>query len=120
MNILIIDDSREHLEASTYLLEKHGYHVQTVSDPQYAPEMIRRQNPNLIVLDIMMPALDGFSLLKNVKEQENTKNIPVIILTGKVFPPDKKKAIALGADEFISKPVNGNLFLQTIQKYMEA
>jgi len=117
-DICIVDDNREYLATASKLFEHHGYSVNTVDDPIHALECIRKSDPRLILLDIMMPNIDGFSLLKEIKDDSLLGQIPVVVISGKIFPPEKKKAISLGAEAYISKPVNGNDLLAEVANYL--
>ena len=76
--------------------------------------------PQLVILDIMMPGLDGFTLLKSIKENSVLKEIPVIILSGKPFIPEQRKALALGAEMYLTKPIRSQLLLEKVEPYLQA
>lgn len=118
-DIVIIDDNAQHAENTSQLLMHHGYQSSCVLNPENALDEIKNSRPKLILLDIMMPGIDGFTLLKNLKEEQETASIPVIILSGKVFPPDKKKAQALGAEKFLTKPIRSQLLLNEVKPYLD-
>jgi CheY-like chemotaxis protein len=115
---MLIDDNHQHLETTAQLFNHEGYKTKTISHPESALEQIAGDQPRLIVLDIMMPGVDGFSLLRAIKNDVRTSGIPVIILSGKVFMPDKKKAISLGAAKFLTKPIHSDLLLNEIKEYL--
>lgn len=117
-DICIIDDSREYLESAVQLIQHHGYSALTIQDPKEALSSLRKMRPRLIMLDIMMPHLDGFSLLKKIKNNVTLHDIPVIIVSGKVFLPEKKRAKGLGAEAFLTKPVSAKDLIGEIKKYL--
>lgn len=118
-DIILIDDNQQHLETTGQLFLHLGFVTETLSNPDGAIEFIINHLPKLIILDIMMPGIDGFSLLKNIKADARTAAIPVIIFSGKVFPPDKKKALALGATKFLTKPINTTKLLDEIKPFLQ-
>ncbi|MBD3224718.1 MAG: response regulator [Caldithrix sp.] len=117
-DILLIDDSTDHLILSKQLLQNNGFRVRSVHNPENALQLASTYQPKLIILDIMMPKIDGFAILKKIKENTKTQKIPVIVLTGKTFPPDRKKAFALGANAFLSKPITTGSLIEAIQQQM--
>jgi CheY-like chemotaxis protein len=117
-DICIIDDNQEYLEISTLYMEKHGYSVCSLEDPLNALDQLIKKKPKLIILDIMMPGLDGFTLMKQIKGNPVLKDIPVIVISGKVFPPEKKQALNMGAVAFFSKPIKGKELVEEIAKHI--
>lgn len=114
-DIVLIDDSIDHTETASQLLNYHGYRTAVILSTEKAIEQLESLNPRLIILDIMMPGMDGFTLLKKIKSHHALSAIPAFVLTGKAFPPEEKKALALGADRFLTKPISGNKLLEEIQ-----
>lgn len=117
-DIVIIDDNELYLQNTSQLFNHLGFKTEPISNPEIAIESLCQIKPKLIILDIMMPDIDGFTLLKNIKTHPQINSIPVVILSGKVFSPEKKKAIALGADKFLSKPISSNTLLEEIKCYL--
>lgn len=117
-DILVIDDNISHLETVTEYFTQNGYQTATLSDPREALDFIVENKPKIILLDIMMPFMDGLTLLKKIKETDIIKSIPVIILSGKIFPPEMKKAIALGAEKYLTKPVKSSELLSIVRQYL--
>src|ERR1041385_7848904 len=98
--ILIVDDERDILDLVRYNLQKEGYEVLTARSGKEALEMAR-QNPDLILLDIMMPEYDGLEVLKRLKKDERTSRIPVVFLTPKGSDVDEVLGLELGAEDYI-------------------
>ncbi len=117
-DIVLIDDNEIHLQTTRRILQNYGFSVETLSDPVQSLELLPVINPRVIILDIMMPGMDGFHLLKSIKELPQFTDIPVIILSGKQFSPDKRKALALGAKEYLTKPVNSRDLISEIKKHI--
>lgn len=103
--ILIVDDEKDIVDLLKYNLEKEGYEVITALDGQTAIEY-SSQNPDLILLDVMLPEVDGFEVIKMIKKQKDTENIPVIFLTAKGSEIDEVLGLELGADDYIVKPIS--------------
>ena len=99
--ILIVDDEQPIIDILVYNLQKEGYRTIEANDGITAVNMALEQNPDLILLDIMLPKLDGLSVCKRIK---NTYNVPIIMLTAKDGEIDKILGLELGADDYITKP----------------
>jgi CheY-like chemotaxis protein len=102
--VLVTDDDEDLRTLCQLHLEMGGFRVTQACNGQESLDVARAERPDLIVLDIMMPVKDGWECLAELKSDENLKDIPVIVLTGKVQHEDRERAFALGAQEFVSKP----------------
>jgi DNA-binding response OmpR family regulator len=118
VDILLIDDSEMHVNTLKKLLDLKGFKVEALLDPSHAITQIETIQPKLVILDIMMPGLDGLSLLSQLKAHRKTSEIPIVILTGKMFPPEKKKALTLGAVKYLTKPIASDSLLEEIKPYL--
>jgi len=103
MNILVCDDDREIVEAIEIYLKSEGYGIFKAFDGREAVEVIQNNDVQLVILDVMMPRMDGISAMLKIREQ---KNIPVIILSAKTEDTDKITGLTLGADDYVAKPFN--------------
>ncbi len=112
--ILIIEDSPTQAEQLVYTLEQNGYKVTAARNGKEALELLDRLKPTVIVTDIVMPEMDGFRLCKRLKDNENLKDIPVILLTSLSDPEDVLKGLECGADNFITKPYDEHSLLTRI------
>ncbi len=117
-DIVLIDDNEIHLQTTGRILQNYGFTVEILSNPVQSLKILPNINPRVIILDIMMPGMDGFHLLKSIRELPDFQEIPVLILSGKQFAPDKRKALALGAKEYLTKPVNSRKLITEIKKYL--
>ena len=102
--ILIVEDEPSLLEVLRYNLEREGYTVLLASSGQQALEMAVAEAPDLITLDVILPDIDGWDVLRKLRNQSRTRYIPVIFLTAKNMEVDEVVGLELGADDFISKP----------------
>lgn len=113
--ILVADDDRDLVRLLTIQLEAVGYKVVTAGDGAETIEKARREHPDLIVLDIRMPAADAFAVMDVLKHSMDTRDIPVIILTAIVTDQNRTRAKELGASAFISKPYEVEELVDSIQ-----
>lgn len=101
--ILVVDDDREIVKAIALLLEKEDYLVLKAYDGMQALEMAAENPVQLMIIDVMMPKLDGLSAVMKIREQ---KNIPIIVLSAKSEETDKVLGLSMGADDYVAKPYN--------------
>ena len=119
--LLIVEDIPDILTLLKATLEFKGYHVLTARDGQEALEAIQKERPVVVVTDILMPRMDGFSLVHHLRLNPETRDIPVIFLSATyVAPEDKTFALSLGATRFIEKPVNFEEFLPTVAELISS
>lgn len=102
--ILIADDEHKIVMTLEYAFKKAGYEVFIARDGSEVLELLKQELPDIILLDIMMPNVDGYTTLTEIKKNENYKNIKVIFLSAKTGEADIKKGLDLGADAYITKP----------------
>lgn len=106
LKILVCDDERHIVRLIQVNLERQGYQVVTAFDGKEGLEKIRSEKPNLVVLDVMMPYMDGFEVLKSLRREPETENLPVIMLTAKAQDKDVFEGYHYGADMYLTKPFN--------------
>jgi CheY-like chemotaxis protein len=116
--ILIVDDEADILTTFSNRLRLNGYQVTTASDGREALEKADSEKPDLILLDLMMPGIDGFSVLEALKSNPKHKHIPVIITSVKFHRDSMDKAAGLGADDYLSKPFVASDLLEKIEKLL--
>jgi CheY-like chemotaxis protein len=119
VDILVIDDNQNQLNFLMRLLSFYGYNTKTMDGSKNALNEIVKLNPKLLILDIIMPDMDGLTLLKKIREHQKLSDIPVIIFTNKFYNVDRKKAFGLGANAFITKPAKGVVIVNEVKKYLE-
>lgn len=106
LKILVCDDERHIVRLIQVNLERQGYQVVTAFDGKEGLEKIRSEKPNLVVLDVMMPYMDGFEVLKALRREPETETLPVIMLTAKAQDKDVFEGYHYGADMYLTKPFN--------------
>lgn len=113
---MLIDDSTTNNILYQSILLDEGYDVIVCEDPKFALKRLQKEIPHLIILDLMMPGMDGFHFLEKQKEIEGAENIPVVMLTAKMDDESKKKALRMGVLEYIVKPVGINEFTEVLSR----
>ncbi len=117
--IAVIEDNLEMRENISELLELSNYDVVSASDGKEGVELVKKELPDLIICDIMMPGLDGYSVLYMLGQDPNTKNIPFLFLSAKAEKEDFRKGMNLGADDYLTKPFTEMDLLNTVEKRIQ-
>jgi DNA-binding response OmpR family regulator len=102
--VLVADDDADILRLVTLRLERSGYEVMSAEDGEQALTAALERAPDLALLDVMMPKLDGYEVTERLRRNESTKHVPVILLTARVQEADIARGIEAGADDYVSKP----------------
>lgn len=102
--VLLVDDEPSIVQLARMYLEREGYRVATVHDGEAALEAVRRQRPDVVVLDVMLPKVDGFEVCRRLRAEDNP--VPIIMLTARDDDIDKILGLELGADDYLTKPFN--------------
>ena len=117
--ILIVEDEESLLKLESILLTTKGYLVQGATTGLAALEAVAAEAPDLILLDIMPPELDGFEVCERIKKNPKTRHIPIILLTAKKTPEDLSRGEAVGADQYITKPFKSAMVMETIERLLD-
>lgn len=104
IDVLIAEDEPSILESLDFILRRAGWTISSVTDGEAALDAVRRLKPRLLVLDLMLPKRNGFEVLKQIRAGEETRDLPVLILTAKGQQQDRRIAEDFGADIFVTKP----------------
>ncbi|HQP91197.1 MAG TPA: response regulator transcription factor [Candidatus Omnitrophota bacterium] len=102
--ILIVDDEKDIVRMLDYNLKKEGFRTVFAFDGEEALEVVKKDQPDLILLDLMLPGMDGYEVAKGIKSGKKSKNIPIIMLTAKSQEADKVIGLELGTDDYVTKP----------------
>ena len=116
MRILLIEDNELNLDMLTRRLERKGYTVISAVDGLSGIEKAGSEKPELIIMDLSLPVLDGWTAAQQLKADKNTKSIPIIALTAHAMKGDREKALEAGCDEYDTKPVNFERLLGKINQ----
>jgi DNA-binding response OmpR family regulator len=116
--ILVVDDEPEAVELLEFNLKQAGYAVTTAGDGAEALKRARTQTPDMIVLDVMLPEMDGFEICKSLRLDSTTAKIPIIMLTAKAAEIDRVLGLELGADDYLTKPFSPRELLLRIKKIL--
>lgn len=118
--ILVIEDEADIAESIKARLELDGYEVTTAGDGQAGVECARRERPDAIILDVMLPKVNGFDVCKLLKDDEKTELIPVLILTALPRLQDVETAFSAGAADFLNKPYTNDRLISKVQNLLAA
>jgi len=117
--ILLVEDNEDIRENTREILELANYQIVTANNGKEGYEMALKENPDLIICDIMMPVLDGYGLLHLINKNENLKTTPFIFLTAKTERPDFRKGMEMGADDYITKPFTDIELLNAVESRLQ-
>ena len=112
--ILIVEDDPSFSRALNHIVEKEGYDVSTASNGMTGLRMATEDKPDLLILDVMLPGLDGFEICSRLRNEPQTAKLPIIMLSAKGQESDKTTGLKVGADEYLTKPVNREVLLEKI------
>ncbi len=115
--ILVVDDDRQIVRLVRAYLEQAGYDVVIAYDGESALHAIRSEKPDLVVLDLMLPGKDGWEITRIVRNDENLAGTPIIMLTARVEDTDKIVGLELGADDYVTKPIDRMKLISVIAEY---
>lgn len=114
--ILIAEDNRHIVESLSFVLEREGYLVSAALDGEEAISQLRGARPDLMILDLMLPRMNGFEVLKLVKSDPALKSLPVIVLTAKGQAQDRRMAEEIGVEEFMTKPFSNSDIVLAVRR----
>ena len=117
--ILVVEDNELNMKLVRDLLKIAKYQVLEAMDAESGIEQIRSQRPDLVLMDIQLPGMDGLFATKIVKEDPSLKDIPIVALTSYAMQGDEEKALEAGCRGYISKPIDTRKFLENVSKYLK-
>ena len=116
--ILVVEDNELNMKLVKGLIKIGKYHMLEAMDAESGIQLIREQRPDLVLMDIQLPGMDGLSATKIVKEDPALKDIPIVALTSYAMQGDEEKALEAGCTGYIAKPIDTRKFLETISQYL--
>jgi two-component system, cell cycle response regulator DivK len=117
--ILIVEDNTANMTLAVYLLESVGHEVLSATDAEAGLSLARSEHPDLVLMDIQLPGMDGLEATAQLKREEGTRAIPVIALTALAMKGDEERILAAGCDGYIAKPMKYKEFLATVAEQLE-
>ncbi len=117
--VLIVEDDEDNLELVCFLLQQAGYEILQAKDGRTGLEAAFSQQPDLILLDMSLPEIDGWKVARQLKDDPRTDSILIVALTGHTAPGDRKRALEAGCDGYISKPLDIPGFTLEVDGYMQ-
>jgi len=116
--ILVVEDNEQNLYLVTFILEKKGYKVIKAKDGTTGVELAIQEKPDLIIMDIQLPDVDGLEATRRIRASEVDGEIPIIALTSYAMAGDREKALAAGCTGYIEKPINADTFIVEVERYL--
>ena len=116
--VLLVEDNEVNRRLAEFLLRSAGYQVVEAATAQEAFEILKTDRPDLILMDVQLPGMDGLEATKKIKENPATRDIPVVAITSYAMKGDREKALAAGCVGYISKPIDKATFAQQIATYI--
>ncbi len=117
--ILVVDDEPTIVRLMEFILARQGHAMIVATNGEDALEKIRTQKPDLVLLDIMMPRIDGYAVAQTVRADPSTASLPIIMLSAKAQEEDIRKGLEVGVDEYITKPFAPDHLVQVVAEYLQ-
>jgi two-component system cell cycle response regulator DivK len=118
--VLVIEDNERNLYLVTYLLERQGFIVQAARDGASGIERAITDRPDLVILDIQLPQMDGYEVAKTLRTFQDLERTPIVAVTSYAMPGDREKALAVGCDGYLEKPIEPLTFVDEVERLMGA
>jgi CheY-like chemotaxis protein len=116
--ILVIEDNEQNMYLVTFLLKKNSFDVIQAYDGEQGLKLARECRPDLILLDIQLPVIDGYQVAKELKGSVETQNIPIVAVTSHAMSGDREKVLSTGCEGYIEKPINPDTFVDQVIKFI--
>lgn len=118
--ILVIEDNEQNMYLVNFILEKHGYQIIQASDGKKGVSQACEQKPDLILLDIQLPVMDGYAVARELRKIEMLAKIPIVAVTSYAMSGDRERALAAGCTGYIEKPIDPDTFITQVEQYLQA
>jgi two-component system, cell cycle response regulator DivK len=116
--ILVIEDNEQNMYLVNFILEKHGYQVFQARTGIEGVDSAKQQLPDLILLDIQLPVMDGYSVARELRKNNDLSDVPIVAVTSYAMPGDRERALAAGCTGYIEKPIDPETFMQQVEGYL--
>jgi CheY-like chemotaxis protein len=116
--VLIIEDNANNLYMMRFIIQKMGHEVLEARDGASGVELAKSEHPDLILMDIQLPVLDGYSATRKIRAEETLKNVPIIAVTSYAMVGDREKSLAAGCTDYIEKPIQPDVFIKILENYI--
>lgn len=116
--VLVIEDNEQNLYLMRFLLEKNGFTVVEATDGLKGVEMAKETKPHLILLDIQLPRMDGYTVAREIRKNDELSDTPIVAVTSYAMVGDRERILAAGADGYIEKPIDPEIFVEQIKKHI--
>jgi CheY-like chemotaxis protein len=120
LRVLLVEDNEDNFDLVSFLLQRGGYEVLAAYDGKQGLDMVYSEHPDLVLMDLSLPEIDGWTIARKLKSDPKTKAIPLFALTAHTLPGDRKRALDAGFDGYFSKPINVMGFSQGISDALKA
>ncbi|MGN6582062.1 MAG: response regulator [Bordetella sp.] len=117
-NILLIEDNEQNRYLATFLLEQRGYRIDSACDGPAGISMARTKAPDLILLDIQLPLMNGYDVARELRALPSLRKTPIIAVTSYAMAGDRERCLAAGCDGYIEKPINPETFVTEIERFL--
>ena len=118
VKILIVDDHPEIRELIRITFARDNYQIYSAANGQQALDIAQAEHPHVILLDIMMPGMDGYELTRRIRAQRKFKTLPILALTAKAMKGDRERCIEAGMDDYIAKPIQPKSFFEVMKAFL--
>lgn len=118
--ILIVEDNPDNLELVSFLIQRAGFEALQASNGVQGVAVARQYKPDLVLLDLAMPDMDGWTMARTLKSDPATKSIPLVALTAFSLPGDRRRALEAGCDGYLTKPIHVATFIKEISAYIRS
>ena len=120
IKVLVIEDNEQNMYLVKFILEVHGYEVIQARNGSDGIFMAREHKPDLILLDIQLPILDGYTVARELRKINAMQHVPILAVTSYAMPGDREQALAAGCNGYIEKPINPDTFMNEINQFIQA
>jgi len=116
--ILVIEDNEQNLYLVRFILEQNGYEVFAALDGKSGIEMAASLKPDMVLLDIQLPGMDGYAVARNLRKNPDLTALPIVAVTSYAMPGDREKTIEAGCDGYIEKPIDPDIFMAQVEQHL--